>query len=221
MPKRGPTVTPEVEDLIASIQLKHPKWNAPKVRYEAQCILRRDDPSLSPQWPSLSKVQKILAKVRKNRDKSDPQDQPWNMAALDEFPIAPETIPLVLSIQKLMNDPANYKGSRGPSVRYNLTIRQVKWIDRLRGVYGHDFKGFGWALHYSYSEQICQLLGRPFDSTALDEELQKPNPQIIREGQNFDDYVVGLWKLVEPERFKTEVKGRSKTKRSIKQGGTK
>lgn len=91
-------MTPHIEALIASIYEKHPKWKAPAVRYEAISVLRKKDRTLPKDWPSLSTVQKILAKVRREAGKADPEDRPWSLGSLLEYPIPPEALPAVIKV---------------------------------------------------------------------------------------------------------------------------
>jgi hypothetical protein len=96
---KGPLVTDAVEVLIAAVYQKHPKWKAPVVRNEVDFHLHKDNPKLPPGWPSLSTVQKVLAKVRKPRS-PDPQEKPWSIATLGDYPIPPEALPKVLELWK-------------------------------------------------------------------------------------------------------------------------
>ena len=122
MPRRR-TVTPQVEALIASVYEKHPKWKAPTVRNEVLSILRARDRNCPEGWPSLSKVQKILATVRKNKEKPNPQDEPWSINTLQDYPIPPEALPKVLE---------SYKARLAEGTP--LTVREAKWIARLSAI---------------------------------------------------------------------------------------
>jgi hypothetical protein len=119
---KGPNVTPEVEALITSVYQKHPKWKAPTVCGEVRLLLHKGNPTLPPEWPSLSTVQKVLATVRKNLANPSCEDMLWTMGTLNEFPISPEVIPYVLDAWKL-------RVARGET----FSIREAKWVSRLSG----------------------------------------------------------------------------------------
>ena len=120
---KGPRVTPEVELLVARVHRQHPKWKAPRVRDEVESRLRDRNPNISKGWPSLSKVQKILAVVRKTEHDVFEEDAPWHIGTLCKFPIAPEALP---DLVKLWS--ARCRSGKG------LTIRQAVWFGRLYGI---------------------------------------------------------------------------------------
>ena len=137
MPK-GPIVTPEVESLIASIYRKHPKWKAPRIRNEVESILHKEDHSLPKGWPSLSKIQKLLATIRKNLDKDSPEDEPWSIFTLDDYPIPPELLPRVLEEYMVRKSTLEMPTGNGPVGELlddlDFSIRQAKWFVRLSAV---------------------------------------------------------------------------------------
>lgn len=155
---KGPIVTPEVEALIASIYKKNQKWKAPKIHKWVKIILHKDNPKLPKEWPSLSKVQKVLATVRK-ANTPDPEDRPWSMATLDDYPISPEAIPAVLEVWK-----SRIEQKQG------FTIREAKWAARLSAIPRlKDIKRLSSrASQYARLELIYQLIDRPFNSTMID-----------------------------------------------------
>jgi hypothetical protein len=159
---KGPIVTDAVEALIAKVYRKYPKWKAPMVREEVDYLLHKDNPKLPPGWPSLSKVQKVLATIRKKANElpDSPQDKPWSTATLDEHPIPPEAIPGVLKVWKL-------RAEKGDS----FTIREAKWAARLSALITDPEKLSARASEYAHLELIYQLIGRPFDTTRMDRLL--------------------------------------------------
>jgi len=173
---KGPLVTDAVEALIAAVYQKHPKWKASEVRNEVDYRLHKDNPKLPPGWPSLSTVQKVLAKIRKKNELPPaPQAKPWSTATLGDYPIPPEALPRVLELWRFRLD-------RGEK----LSIREAKWAARLSAVKPPEYKimyegqecsleGVHW-LHlladwYSHSEIIYEILDRPFDADVLDRLL--------------------------------------------------
>jgi len=169
MPK-GPVVTHEVEYLIAKVYKEHPKWKAPAIRNEVRDILRRTRraTSLPERWPSLSKVQKVLADVRRN-DIPSAEDEPWSIASLTNHPIPPDALPVVLEAaehcQRAENKP--------------LTIREAKWVARLHILLNTIAAQYGlaratpelccfWAAAFATHERIGELTGKPALSRDLD-----------------------------------------------------
>lgn len=127
---KGPIVTAGVEALIASVYQQHPKWKAPRVRYEVEEILHKKNPNFPKGWPSLSKVQKILATVRKNMAKPSPEDEPWSLLTLSnpDYDIAAEALPTVFDLWAYAL--REYKKP--------LTIREIKWAARLYRIIQND-----------------------------------------------------------------------------------
>ena len=123
--RKGPNITPDVEALIAAVYEKHPKWRAPTVRHEVESILRKKDKASPKGWPSLSKVQKVLAIVRRtaqeNLDNPLSEDKPWSISTWDECPIPPEALPSILRLWVYQRE------------RYGHTLskRCAKWAARL------------------------------------------------------------------------------------------
>jgi len=155
---KGPIVTDAVQAIIASVYQKHPKWKASMVRNEVSDILRKDNPKLPSGWPSLSIVQKVLAPVRKKMKERpvDPQDKPWSMATLDQYPISHEALPAVIEAWKHR--------------AYTLTIREAKWVARFSAI---PEKDLWWeAIQYAGMEYVYeQLIGQPFDSSKFDKDF--------------------------------------------------
>lgn len=157
---KGPIVTDAVEALIAAVYQKHPKWKAPEVRYWVSHRLRKDNPKLPSGWPSLSTVQKVLATVRRKAKDCNPQEKPWSMATLDEYPIPPEAVPSVLKVWKFRIEN-----------NASLTIGEAKWAARLSGLLEEIEKLSFKASIYARAESIFALAERIFDSTELDKQL--------------------------------------------------
>ena len=125
---RGPTVTPEVEALIAIVYETHRKWKAPRVRSQVEFLLRERKAQYGtfPRgWPSLSKIQKTLATVRKNANSPHPEEKTWSVSTVnDDHPLPPEALPTVLRLWI-------YQRETGGG---DLTIREVKWAARLYAI---------------------------------------------------------------------------------------
>jgi hypothetical protein len=194
---KGPIVTPEIEAFIASIYQKHPKWKALEVRNEVSFLLRKSDPKLPASWPSLSTVQKILATIRKSMKETPmyPEDKPWSMGTLNEYPIPPDVLPSVLKVWKSNDDMVHKFGMDKLAFDPTLTIRQAKWAGRLAHIIDDIRVLANFAIFYATTERIYQYLGKPFDSHILDYELMSTDKKIILPHQEaFKDYFKGLIK---------------------------
>jgi len=177
---KGLIVTTEVEAFIASIYQKHPKWKAKEVRNEVVALLRKNNPKLPSGWPSLSTVQKVLATVRKNIKETPihPEDKPWSMGTLNEYPIPPDAIPAVLKVLSLVVE-TNLKNKNDDLF---FSIRQAKWAARLSHFISDISDLFIWASRYAIKEKAFQIIDKPMDSTVeydrsligfpIDEELE-------------------------------------------------
>lgn len=119
---KGPIITTAIEQLIIKTHLEKPAWRAKEIREEVNAQLRKNDPSISPGWPSLSTVQKVLARIHKKERESppDPEDAPWSVSDLTQYPIPPEVLPAVLRAW-----------ADALEMGTPLTIRQVRWAARL------------------------------------------------------------------------------------------
>lgn len=177
MPK-GQLVPPEVEKLIASVyEEHHGKWKAPRVRAEVEFILRKSGENIPNGFPSLSKVQKVLARVRAGLRNPSKLDEPWSIfsgvAAGIEIPT--DTLPFIVATWVYMKDAWGHQ----------LTIREARWLSRLWGAImvteaclGPDAsidikvenreRFLRLVCLYAALERICELVGRPQSSADLD-----------------------------------------------------
>ena len=175
MPK-GPKVTDAIEALIAQIHQKHRKWKAVEVQREVSSILRKKNRQLPKGFPSLSAVQKVLAKIRKkNTLPPDPKDKPFSLGALVEHHIPPEALPMVLRVWASCNgEKDGFTWSSG------FSIRDALWVSRFSHLYDEieDLKAraeaiLGAAVLHSVREQSYEAIGKmeEIDTTDLDEGL--------------------------------------------------
>lgn len=176
---RGRIITPQVEALISRVHLNHPKMTANEVRNLVKSELRTNEnySTLWPipkEWPSLSKVQKVLAKVIREQEKlteeGKKQEEPWDISTLGKYPIPPEAVPLVLDVSMQSRQP--------------LSIREAQWIGRLYNLLSMVFSqqsldaapiAFieGMAAFYATSERINNLMGQRVVEPGMDEILWK------------------------------------------------
>jgi len=173
---KGPIITPQVEALIASIYEEHPKWKAPKVRYEAISVLHRNDRSLPEDWPSLSIVQKVLAKVRKEAGKTNPKDAPWSLGSLIEYPIPPEALPAVTKIYKELDPWSPFMETNYGS----LTVREALWVARLYKIIDDPDLFLDWAYQYAVEERYSEIMGKPLNTFELDDFLLNVPQEMVK-----------------------------------------
>jgi len=176
---KGPLVTEAVEIMIGNVHRNHPKWKASEVRNEVRILLGEKNPGLPPSFPSLSTVQRVLAELRKRYREApkDPLHEPWSMGTLDQYPLAPNTIPFVLKVWKLLEEKAYQLRYFRPPFDLPLSIREAKWVSRLCHVIPDDIERLSLtSTIYAEGEELSERLGHPiFDTTELDYDLMKPN----------------------------------------------
>ena len=130
---KGAYLTPRIKNLIAKIYLEHRDYRPTKAREEL--LKKMKDQGLheifGTDFPSVSSVSKQLKEYR-DRDEerlpvSKELDKPWTFSSLAKYPIAPEAIPLIVSIYEkcLMED---------ASGDWLFSIREALWIGRLHKI---------------------------------------------------------------------------------------
>jgi len=138
--KRGPKISPDVQMLIREQALNSPKKRTELAEELESMILARG-------WlsPTIETMEKIISKIRNDRDR---QDNPWSVSALADYDIPPEALPVVMQAwaKALEQDKP-------------LTIRQVKWIARLHCVLGNIDGLIVRALEYASREKAIKLTG--------------------------------------------------------------
>jgi hypothetical protein len=201
---KGPLVTPEIEAVIARVHQKHPKWRAPVVRNEARRLLQEGNWNVPRDWPSLSTVQKVLATVRRKERElpSDPEEQPWSVAAVEQYPMTPDAIAAALNlcryriehVDELKPEPGLFK-LHGTG----LSIREAKWAGRLSAFITDMNELSKMTTMYARADRLYRLLGRPFDSKVLD-RLMMGLHDTLEDSELFS--IVGMMPfLLEPDAF--------------------
>lgn len=95
--------------------------------------------------PTIETMEKIISKMRNQRDS---QDNPWSVAALAYYDIPPEVLPVVMKVW-----------AKALRCDITLTIRQVKWIARLSCILSNEEQLIVSALGYAAREKAIQLTG--------------------------------------------------------------
>jgi hypothetical protein len=75
--------------------------------------------------PEREVLERMISRYR-NHATDNPQEQPWNLATLDQYPIPPEALPSVI---RVWVDLWNMSDS------HLLTIREAKWVSRIYAVF--------------------------------------------------------------------------------------
>jgi len=125
----GPIITEDVKDLIRKFHRRHRTWTAKTIQKKVSEQWHREHPEYPTGWPSLSAIQSHLKKIKdqeKGRtDESKKLDEPWTFGSLAEYPIAPEAMPLVISIYDKCARGSGFSEGWMPS------IREMLWAERL------------------------------------------------------------------------------------------
>ena len=163
----GPIITDSVKNCIARVFLDHPDWTSYKVHSEVHARLLKADSQVIPDWPKLSTIQKVLAKLRAVKADMYPKlqwlDEPWDVTTMAKDEIPPEALPTVLKMA------VHFQQSLGRQ----MTIREVRWAARLSSVQDLS-KLYEFILGYTQEEELTELTGIVDERRAvLDYELYR------------------------------------------------
>ena len=162
-------ITPEGEEYILSRALEDPGPQRTELAEKLQAQFRRRG------W-QVPKIETLEGKISKYRNhaEDDPQDKLWSMATLVDYPLPPETIPIVLAVwhnvqnhrsQEIVENPKAGTPFTGP-----FTIREAQWVARLcfiKEVVTLEH----WASAYAFAERVSAILRRKFDSSNMDKAI--------------------------------------------------
>lgn len=112
--RRGPRISPEVQRLIREQALLSTKKRTELAEELETMIEAKGWPS-----PTIETMEKIISKIRNQRDS---QDAPWSVTTLAEYEIPPEALPTVLEVWQKTQEWNWIKP---------LSIREAKWVSRL------------------------------------------------------------------------------------------
>ena len=177
----GPIITDSVKNCIARVFLDHPDWTSYKVHSEVHARLLKADSQVIPDWPKLSTIQKVLAKLRAVKADMYPKlqwlDEPWDVTTMAKDEIPPEALPIVLKMA------VHFQQTLGRQ----MTIREVRWAARLSSVQDLS-KLYDFILDYTQEEELTELTGIVDKYRAvLDDELymaltgKGPNEPVFNE----------------------------------------
>ena len=163
----GPIITDAVKNCIARVYLEHQDWTSYKIHSEVHARLLKSDSQVIPDWPRLSTIQKVLARLREVRAKIYPKlkwlDEPWDVTTMTKDEIPPESLPTVLKMAVHFRQ----------TLERQMTIREVRWAVRLSSV--QDLrKLYDFILDYAEEERLAELTGIVDERRAiLDDELYR------------------------------------------------
>jgi len=168
---RGTVLTNEVKGLIAKVYLNNPEWKTREIREEVLKQVQQKISWADSDWPSLSSVQKELAKIRKRESARLPEqiglDQPWSIGSLKDYYMPPEVVPTVLKVQ-LESESIGEK--HGADLVF--TIRQALWVGRLNALTTNIFVLLHLSMLYAEDERACELSGtNKMDTRDFDERI--------------------------------------------------
>lgn len=97
-----------------------------------------------------------------------PEDDPWSLATLEQYPLAPEAIPSVLKVWVYHEEHYWEEVSEEKEPGMQFSIRDAKWAARLYSAI-KDIKLLTIAaVNYAFFERVAKTLDLVFDSTELD-----------------------------------------------------
>jgi hypothetical protein len=163
----GPIITDSVKNCIARVYLEHQDWTSYKIHSEVHARLLKSDSQVIPDWPRLSTIQKVLARLREVKAKMYPAlkwlDEPWDVTTMAKYEIPPQALPAVLKMA------VHFQQTLGRQI----TIREVRWATRLSSVQNLS-KLYYFILEYAQEERLGELTGRVDEHRAvLDAELYR------------------------------------------------
>ena len=178
---RGPAITDYIKALITKLYIEHPTWAKKEIRNWISNELRKQNPTLPSNFPSLRTIYNVLAEIEIKIFKENPQDLPWSMASLDEYPIPPEALPTVLSF---------WKQYCLKQEQERFTVRRAKWIARLCKMDLEQAEINFYSEHYTTQERLLEISGRPNNTKYLDMALMNISLPLPYEGEQQNGFEI-------------------------------
>jgi len=118
--------------------------------------------------PREGTIEKLITAYYK---RASPEDKPWTIFTLNEYPIPPEVLPRVLEEHRRIKLVAEQLGDEEvASVPYLFTIRHAKWVARLSALKAPEALGLYYRI-LADAEQLSELTGHPPDYGLFEEAL--------------------------------------------------
>ncbi len=141
---KGPIITDEVKQIIASVYLANIDWRAKEIQREVNNLCKGRG-----SW--LSAVQKVLTKVRRSYDELAQhwEEDTWSLFSYYHFEVPPDALPIVLQVwlRARIDD------------KMPVTNREVKWVVRLYKVINDVKMLKNRAKDLAINELIGEILG--------------------------------------------------------------
>ena len=153
---RGPNIRPSVKHYISAKSRE--RYDVPREMLARELI--NDLAEMGEIQPSEETTIKMISKAR-NLDPY-PEDLPWSLATLSQYPISAEALPYVM--QAWINASADYRSA--------FTVRDAKWVSWLYVIFKEDIKQLvHTARGYSKFEMVSEVFDDIHDSLESDLKL--------------------------------------------------
>ena len=153
---RGPHIPDEWKKHIMHQALT--EVNTPRMLLADEILeqMRQSGGARGDKLPDRESIAKLISRAR-NHD--DPQDKPWSMATIDQYPIPPEALPAVLRVWK-----SRLEKDTG------FIIREAKWVSRLSALQQEqDIEKLSFtANRYALVEKVSELQKDTGSTLSLD-----------------------------------------------------
>lgn len=163
MPK-GPRLTDAMKRIFQRILIEHDAdWTAKEMRNRFRKQFERRYPELArvyPEFPAVNTVEKWRAewhveqKKRREvlgKEEPGPLDLPWTVLTLPQYPLPPETLPVVLLVWKYCQT-----GDDDEVREHPLTVRQARWVAQLSGIIEDPGSLFRESYELSIEERVLE-----------------------------------------------------------------
>ena len=148
-------ISDENRALIIQYSLEPPR--IPRTKLAEQLLTRIDWEGIEPE---VEVLERYISWFR-NHALDEPEEKPWSMATLEDYPIPPDALPVVLEVWKHRIEQ-----------KLVFTIREAKWTSRLYAVMKNNRDSLPLvASRYAHTELAHHMMKRSFDSTGLDRLL--------------------------------------------------
>jgi len=193
---KGPHLTGRVKELLANIYLADRQVTPSKARELLLKNMRAEglDEMFGSDYPDISTISKRLKALREIDEQRSSQskglDEPWSIAAMADYDIPPETLPVILKVWSTVLSLV-FRDSGGDNdlelATDYMTVRLAQWIARLYYVFREQMPLFmkgipedkltnpdSWliylllyAVKYAQYERLIELIGYPSKSEVV------------------------------------------------------
>ena len=118
------------------------------------------EPTDSIQLPQIRWIQRTIRDISSKLNKNDPYEIPWSIGLSQEYGIPPDSIRLLLDIQRWCS-----------SIGYTFTLHEAMWAHTLKTIISTSLtveEIHNWVKLYSAREKACKILEREIDTRDMD-----------------------------------------------------